>query len=282
MPANLPCPHCKTDLKLPPSFWKDRVAPWSCSYCGGLYGISNKFTAFAIPSNFRPLSPLLSQIVANRWCYYSHPCNYVYALCYPTGIPFYVGVGKAGRAMAHLTEATRVQNSNDPPTEKHVEINYLLTTELGVWYHFLCLTKDRNQAEQTEAFWIHYWDLRSQGGMLTNISYPESQPELDDPATPELPSEVEQDDFSILTFAHPDMAVCHPSSKHRQGDSIPLAAIECMACGSEVLADQHMHNKNLICPHCGHYVYGLDFRERFPLKQFADKEFLWTYRRKNT
>lgn len=90
MPANLPCPHCKTDLKLPPSFWADRVAPWSCSYCGGLYGISNNFTVFAVPDNFRPLSPLLSQSIANRWCYYSHPCNYVYALCYPAGIPFYL------------------------------------------------------------------------------------------------------------------------------------------------------------------------------------------------
>lgn len=275
------CPHCTRSVAAPPDFWRDRVAPWSCSYCGKLYGFSNNQQVFPIPEEFRPLAPLLPESIAKRWCYYAHPCNYVYALCYPTGIPFYVGLGRGKRALAHLTEAIRQNSANKPLTDKQREIAHLLTLELGVWFHFLALTKDRVVAEEAESYWIDLWGLRINGGMLANDDIPNATPSLIVDLLPKIPAEEHNETQHIETFNHPDLAVCPDSKAERDKNAVPLTHIACTACGQSNMTESSMCGKYLICWHCGHYIYGLDFRERFPLKQFADKQFVWTYRRKS-
>lgn len=275
------CPSCKKEITQPPAFWQDRVAPWSCSYCGELYGISNNGRAFPIPEGFRPLAPLLPEKIANRFCYYSHPCNYVYALCYSTGIPFYVGVGRGDRAMQHAAETKRLAKENALFTEKNIEISRLLSSGHGVWYHFLALTDDREQALSAESFWINYWEVRAKGGLLTNRVYPESEPELPDLQPPDPPDKDVLDQPKILVFQHPDIVVCPPSLEDCEGQTYPYDTIECCACGSNGVVTKGMHGQHLVCSNCGHYVFGMDFRERFPHKKFAHGELIWEVRRKN-
>ncbi|MFM2220007.1 MAG: hypothetical protein RL240_4325 [Planctomycetota bacterium] len=274
------CYFCKKEIKHPPEFWQQRVAPWSCSHCGGLFGVRCNGSAYPIPEDFRPLAPLLPQKVARRFCFYSQPCNYVYALCYPTGIPFYVGVGVRDRALDHVLETRRYACSEGFPSEKNAEIAHLLESGQGVWYHFLALTADRSLAESTESFWIHHWQRRSQGGMLTNQHYPEPPPELSGLYPPAIPEDLEEPGQKIMVWQHPDIVVCPPSVAEFDKGVYPTDSVECCACGVFGHISKDMIGKHLICSSCGHYIYGMDFRERFPLKMFLHDEKIWTYRRR--
>ena len=274
------CPNCNQEVKQPPEFWQDRIAPWSCSHCGGLYGIRNNGQFFAIPEGFRPLSPLIPEKQARRWCYYSHPCNYVYALCYPTGIPFYVGVGVRDRAIEHVLETKRLGRRGKLQFEKNQEIARLLSSGQEVWYHFLCLTDDRQLALETESFWIHYWEIRQRGGLLANLEYPHSEPELTELVPPPLPEGVEEPEPGIVVLRHPDAVVCPPTHADLEGGQWPHDTISCNACGVMGYICKEMSGKQLICSNCGHYTYGMHFREMFPLKMFRNENNVWEYRKR--
>lgn len=271
------CPSCNAEIKHPPEFWLDRVAPWCCSHCGGLYGIRNNGKGFAIPEGFRPLAPLLPEKVAKRWCYYSHPCNYVYSLCYPTGIPFYVGVGVGDRAVSHVLETKRLAQKGSLQIEKNQEIARLLSSGQEVWYHFLCLTESRQEAEETESFWINYWEIRQRGGMLTNQEYPPAEPELTEPDPPPLPEGIKEPEPKVVVFRHPDEVVCPPSQTELESGQWPHDTISCNACGSQGYISKQFAGKHLICSNCGHYTFGMYFREKFPLKLFRHEEKIWHY-----
>jgi DNA-directed RNA polymerase subunit RPC12/RpoP len=116
--------------------------------------------------------------------------------------------------------------------------------------------------------------------LLTNLAYPEPLPELTHSEPPPLPEGVSEDPAEIKVFCHPDVVVCPPANAERVGNMVPLVHIDCVACGTSSIADDAMRGKHLVCPHCGHYVFGMDFRERFPLKQFVARELVWQYRRK--
>jgi ribosomal protein L37AE/L43A len=274
------CPSCKAEIKHPPAFWQDRIAPWSCSNCGGLYGIRNNGDSFGIPAGFRPLAPLLPEKQARRWCYHAHLCNYVYALCYPTGIPFYVGVGVLDRAIEHVVETRRLGKQGGLRFEKNQEIARLLSSGQGVWYHFLCLTDSRQESLETESFWINYWEMRHLGGMLTNLEYPPTDPELTKPEPPPLPDGIEEPEPRIVVFQHPDMVACPPSPEELEGGKWPHDTISCNACGSQSYISKRMAEKHLICPSCGHYTYGMHFREMFPLKMFRNENMQWEIRKR--
>lgn len=250
------CPHCHQNTK-PPPVWLVSHA-WHCSHCGGAFGLTASNRPFPIPHEFIPRAPILSQSVARRWCFYAGQNPYVYALCYPNGIPFYVGSGVRLRAMAHVEETEKTDAAQQ--SEKHQVIAELLRGSQGVWYHFFGQLKTRNEAYSLENYYIDLWGLRSRGGMLTNdapargsrfnsIEYADSEPfQADEPKD------------SVRVFLHPDLAVALPFNS-------VLPSKRCPACGITGCYTQAMYAKKVLCPNCGHYFF--PFADEKPKPVFA-------------
>lgn len=210
-----------------------------------MFGIRPAQSTFAIPAEFKPMAPLLGEDIARRFTFYSKPNHYVYALCYPTGLPFYVGVGYGYRCFSHLTESRKSTVPNK--TEKHDIILELLGTCEGVWFHFLALVTDRSRAAKIEAYWIDLLGLRAKGGMLTNSvkPYPDCDEEYDD-----QPPKVETDRLVIKSFQHPDFIVAP-----NQHDANHSGAIrKCFACGESGQHTAEMRYVKVLCSNCGHYL----------------------------
>jgi hypothetical protein len=81
-------------------------------------------------------------------------------------MPFYVGKGTNKRALKHLKET--LEKTDNP--EKVKEIQRILqlgqTPIIKVMY-----TETENEAFELEIFFINFWGLRIQGGLLTNLIY---------------------------------------------------------------------------------------------------------------
>jgi hypothetical protein len=122
------CPHCENTIVPPNENW-DVWSPWSCSHCGGLYGVRwDRERTYPIPSDAKPLAPLLNWDAAQTFCFYSKKLYYVYALCYPTGLPFYVGMGNNKRCFQHLNES-KIWQANARWNEKNDIIYQLHSNE---------------------------------------------------------------------------------------------------------------------------------------------------------
>jgi hypothetical protein len=251
------CPHCDETLPPTPTKWAFAM-PWQCSHCGGLYG-TDKQGPFKINEDVRPLSPLLGYDVARRWCFYAGRSNYyAYALCYPNGMPFYIGSGVHERAIAHLAETQRVRHRPEQRNAKHDVIEFLREHNEDVWYHFLGLFKTRDEATVLENYYIDLLGRRCTGGILTNISG-KQKVDCDFPLThagfPEEPEIVNHPDAigkwkqSIRVFHHSDIIVPPPTS----GAIVTGAVMSCPACGVKGQYMREMADKKLLCSNCAHY-----------------------------
>lgn len=241
------CPHCSQSIK-PAPLWMVHHS-WHCSHCGGAYGINTHGKPFAIPDDFIPRVPLFSHSVARRWCFYAGNLPYVYALCYPNGLPFYVGSGIRLRAMAHCEETQQFETANY--AEKHRVIDELHRANVGVWYHFFGQLESRQKAYALENYYIDLWGLRSRGGILTNdapargprfdhIEYADAKPF--DSGTDGKPG--------VVWFEHPDYIATSP-------DRIPggCSSMRCLACGVVGYYYDETAWKKLLCSNCGHYFH---------------------------
>lgn len=206
---------------------------------------------FGIPDDLAPLRPLYGPDVARRWMFYAGAGNaYVYALCYPSGLPFYVGSGIDERALAHASECRTNRRIKDR-SEKHEIIDWLQLHNEQVWYHFLGLTDDREEAFAIEAHWIQKFGRRETGGILTNLSDEEERTASFQSwrlSPPELPDD-ETVANRIRTFRHPDIVVPPPypnASRTRRITACP----KCLEQG-QMLAK--MLSKNVACWSCGHF-----------------------------
>ncbi len=240
------CPHCENEIQ-PPSYKWHLNTPWHCSFCGGMYGIRfDEKTTYALHESMRPLAPLLGESIARRFAFYSKPNSYVYALCYPSGLPFYVGVGSGYRCFSHSTETQNERRKRW--TEKHDTIESLLKTCEGVWYHFLAMVPDRELAASIEGYWVRKWGLRSLGGLLTNSVYPETRIEEDDYT--DQPPATENDTEIIKSFQHPDFVV----TPNRWNATRSGAHATCFACGHKGQYTAEMRDRKVLCSNCGHFV----------------------------
>jgi hypothetical protein len=257
------CPHraCKAPITLPDPAWF-ASAPWSCSSCGNLYGIG-KDGLFPIPTDFRPLSPLYDYEIASNFSFYSGDLYYVYALCYSSGLPFYVGKGRGKRPVTHLWEANYVKNKS----EKHEIILEHKRLQQPIWYHFYALTESQKEAFNTEAYIIRKYGLRGIGGMLTNSDYPK-------PMGPPLET------FGVVLDEVPDFTVegrpvrfvTHPTIKVTSITDRPKSIwlLKCHACGRMCKHDKATTHAKLLCQWCGHYIdlNGIREIENIPIVQF--------------
>jgi hypothetical protein len=238
------CPHCQTPIKQPPSWADPRL--WHCSHCGGPFGIGET-KPYRIPSDFKPRSPLYSESIARRWAFYAQHA-YVYALCCPDGIPFYIGSGIRDRVLQHADELRRIPK--DQWTEKHRVIERLQSRNKHVWYHFFGLFRDREEAYLQEYYYVELFGLRTSGGLLTNLSLPR-RTKADFPLTHEREprlQEVFHQGETIRLFEHCDCVIAHPSST-----PTALHSTHCPGCGIKGHYSLEMFSKKILCPQCGHF-----------------------------
>lgn len=255
------CPHCDTPVFLPPIAWQ-AWAPWNCSHCGGLYGL-DKIGPYKIPLGAKPLSPLVNYAIAKRWCFYAGRQNfYTYALCYPSGLPFYVGQGKFERALAHLAEAERTPI--EKRTAKHETIHYIWSLNEDVHYCFLGLFRTRDESIKLENQYIDYYGLRARRGTLTNLAG-EREPASNVPLSPigfpeeqecvHHPGAIGKWKFSIRVFHNSDYVVSPP-----RGIAIVSGAVaDCPACGQPGQLNRDMRHLKLLCSYCSHYFIPSQF-----------------------
>jgi hypothetical protein len=193
------------------------------------------------------LAPLLNLDAAQTFCFYSKKLYYVYALCYPTGLPFYVGMGNNKRCFQHLNES-KVWQASARWNEKNDVIYQLLQTNESVWYHFLALVSERLDAAKIEAYWIKKWGMRDRGGMLTNSIQPESTLADCSDTPPPIPGVDEN--IIIKSFQHPLFVLKPPSGPAPRMGQV----IRCYACGKPSQISGPMSGSKCLCSHCGHYV----------------------------
>jgi hypothetical protein len=243
-----PCPHCNQSIPVPPESWQF-LPPWQCSHCAGLFGVGES-GLFRIPAEIKPLWPLFSWLEAKRFGFHSHGKHYVYALCYPSGLPFYVGKGQNARACQHAEETWTLSKSRW--SEKHGVIISLADRNEAEWYHFLALVDSDRRAAAIEAKFINRWGVRSAGGLLTNRVVPTEQPRVD-ALEVNPPSAIR----AVVSDRSPRM-VHHPSLLIGGGIGKTID-LNCGICSEKVLVPNDLLVKVVQCPQCAHF-----FKPMFP------------------
>lgn len=231
------CPHCLEGVVLPPANW---LPPWVCSSCGGLYG-QGKDRLFRVPADFEPIRFLMTFQQAHYWAHFNAGTKpYVYALCYPTGLPFYIGKGTKKRLISH----GKFVGERAPQDEKEEVIEQLQQMGLSEYYAVLVLHLTNSQALTEEAKFIIKCGRRSNGGMLTNLDEGNL---VREPETWDLPQQPEL----IPSCVNPNRWVIHPEITCRKPTQSGVA-IRCPACDYYCKHPLGVKFEQVRCPHCFH------------------------------
>lgn len=233
-----PCPHCQELVPIPPINWHP---PWQCSYCSGLYG-QGRGRLFRIPIGFEPLQYLMEWSHAHHWCHYSENNHYVYALCYPTGLPFYVGKGSGNRMLAHAAFIGK----REPRDEKELVIANLQDQGVNERYAVLSLQDDQDRAYQHEAMAILLWGRRSNGGLLTNADEGDTRGEPENWELPTPPI------VQVRGNPNPMRWVIHPAIQFRCPTHRGMLII-CPQCREQCIHPSAMKLEGIRCPFCHHF-----------------------------
>lgn len=244
------CPTCQCELPVIPQHWT-HAQPWQCSNCGGLYGVSleDRPKAFSIPADVKPLWPLFNWREARNFGFFAQRMFYVYALCYPSGLPFYVGRGQKYRVCQHAEEAESLPESQR--SEKHRVIVELANRNEAEWYHFLALREAASEAASIERSIVERWGIRRQGGLLVNRCIPDGESDEVDlgELEPVDTTMVVRDTNRRRRVHHPDIL-------------LGLVGVdkdfECGICRSPVLVPDSLMAKIVQCPHCAHLFVPLN------------------------
>lgn len=257
----LKCPHCESALPEPPPGWKWSL-PWQCSNCGGLYGVglgskgrdSQELSSqerggelFGIARDLRPLWPLHGWAEARRFGFHAQAKHYVYAICYPSGLPMYVGRGRKFRVCQHAEEALKLPEGQ--LQEKHREIIRLRDSGEWEWYHFLALVSSEAEAARIERAYVQRWGLRSRGGMLVNRIIPDARDAIEPPDLEGIPLP----DTSLAvaeTIKDSRRQVYHPELL--DGYQGPQREYNCAICRGPCSVPDDLTSKIVQCPHCAH------------------------------
>lgn len=229
------CPHCMEEVTLPPNGW---LPPWVCSHCGGLYG-QGRDRLFRIPKDFEPVRFLMTYQQAHYWAHFNAGCStYVYALCYPTGLPFYIGKGTGNRLISH----GKFVGQRNPRDEKEEVIEQMQKIGLCEYYAVLVLDVTNDDALTEEAKFIMKCGRRSNGGMLTNRDegYLAKEPETWD--TPQ------QQPLDVMCV-NANRWVIHPEIPYRKPTHGGVA-VHCPACKYLCSHPPGVKFDEVRCPHC--------------------------------
>lgn len=213
-----------------------------------MYGISiSSERPFRIPPEIKPCWPLYSWAEAKNFGYYAGVRNYVYAICYPGGLPFYVGRGVKLRVCQHIDEPWTVPEIHW--TDKHRVLLQLASRNESEWYHFLALVETAGEAASIEQRYIEDWGLRSRGGLLSNRTRPAKNPAIEElPVAPHIMEVVERDKTTRRVH-HPLILA---------GDYDDGFEVACSVCLKIYYTPKNIAAKSVQCPYCAHYFKPLN------------------------
>jgi len=240
------CPHCEFPVKIPPEQWR-WSNPWQCQNCGGMFGLRMHCQrVFAVPAELRPLWPLFTWMEARRFGFFANGKHYVYAICYPNGLPFYVGRGRKLRVCQHVEETWRLPESR--LKAKHLELMALADANESEWYHFMALVSDQAQAADIEQAYVKKWRLDRQGGLLLNSVVPDGSPDseqvdLDEVAIPDTSMAVNNEGREERRVLHPELF---------DGNCGCTRRYTCGICREFCLVPEKLISKIVQCPNCAH------------------------------
>ncbi|QDV26355.1 GIY-YIG nuclease family protein [Aureliella helgolandensis] len=203
---------------------------------------------FAIPEGLEPMRYMMNWQDARYWCHFVANRPYVYAICYPTGLPFYVGKGRAERLIQHghfLRE--ELVRGGVPRDEKERVIKGLHVANHEEMHVILALCDRDAEAYRLEAMIIATWGRRANGGMLTNA---------DEGVLTQVPESWVIPEPPAIAVNNPNcnggMWVKHPKINPRAPThrgviiSCPVCREECMHRGGQATEDVR-------CPYCHHF-----------------------------
>lgn len=221
-------------VTLPPDSW---LPPWVCSNCGGLYG-QGRDRLFRVPKDFAPVRFLLTYQQAHYWAEFNARSPYVYALCYPTGLPFYIGKGTGKRLIAH----GKFVGQREPQDEKEEVIEQLQKMGVCEYYAVLLLDVTNKEALTEEAKLIIKCGRRANGGILTNRDEGNLAKE---PESWDTPQQQPLDVFCV----NANRWVIHPEIQYRKPRR-DCVAVYCPACDYHCVHPLGVKFEEVRCPNC--------------------------------
>lgn len=236
------CPHCEKVIPTPPDAWS-WLPPWQCSHCAGLFGVSIKHGGFRIPAGIKPLWPLFTWQEARNFGFYAGRLNYVYALCYPSGLPFYVGRGVRYRACTHIDETWDIPQ--EQWTEKHHLIVSLSERNESEWYHFLALVETKGEAAAIEQTHIQKWGVRHKGGLLVNHARPIAYPHIGELPKPPIDMRAIETETGPRSVHHPAILLGEFSKREIE--------INCPTCLKQCKCPRSLAANRVQCAYCAHF-----------------------------
>jgi uncharacterized CHY-type Zn-finger protein len=178
---------------------------------------------------------------AHYWCHFAGNCHYVYALCYPNGLPFYVGKGSGVRMLAH----SKFLEKREPKEAKEFVIADLQDQGKPESYAVLAFGRPQHECLSIEAAVIREWGIREHGGLLTNLDYGSGG---------HVDWNFEQEAYECDKMAQEDQWIIHPKIQFRQPTHRGVA-IYCPVCHKMLIHPSGFPDVDSgRCPYCQHFV----------------------------
>lgn len=244
------CPQCQAPIALPAPPWRSQWPPYVCGQCGAHWGARLCGQPFLVPPDVEPLFPLMSWQQAAKWAQGNGLRPYVYAICYPNGLPFYIGKGRRQRLMQHaafLRLTDLWANVKRPRDEKEAVIWQLALNRDYERYAILAICETDYEAFGLEAVAIDRYGRRERGGLLCNATVATQAPPWPMPAMPDVGDA--RTDGEFLWNLAPEL--------NSRGVQVGKA-VWCPKCDNPGMCARSAHVRELRCPVCFHYFELVD------------------------
>lgn len=245
------CPECGKPVSPPAPPWRSQWPPYACGYCQAHWAPRfNHSQPFHIPPEVMPLDPLMSWQQAAKWAQFNRR-PYVYAITYPSGLPFYVGKGNGSRLMAHaafLRLTDLWEHLRKPRDEKEAVIWQLAANRDYERYAILAVCQSDTEAFDIEATAINFYGRRERGGILCNATQACEVPPWPMPPMPAIDEVFTDGDYPWLLGSW--INARHPIEKGK--------IVWCPKCDERGTIVRQKPVRDLRCPICFHYFELVD------------------------
>lgn len=210
-----------------------------------MWGVRTNGRVFAVPPNVCPLWPLMNWQQAAHWAAFHDARPYVYAITYPSGMPFYIGKGSGKRILQHaafLRLTDLWPTVRKPQSEKEAILWQLAINREYERYSILAICESEEHAYSFEAVAIQTYGQRARGdGILCNSTQMVETPYWPMPEAPMI-DEVVSDGHFPWHFA--------PENNPRSPEGL---VVWCPRCQNPGKITRQKPVRDLQCPSCFHY-----------------------------